>query len=90
MRARLTEELAGDDQPGEGYLAKAGRLTAARLQAEEIINHGNGSLTAPGEDDEDEELIPDIERPVVVDRDHPSWAEVNAEQQERIHGSATD
>ena len=33
----LTAELAGDDQPGEGYLAKAGRLTAARSQAEEII-----------------------------------------------------
>ena len=94
MRARLAEELVGDDQPGEGYLAKAGRLTAARLQAEEIINHENGPLTPPREDDEDEdddgELIPDVERPVVVDRDHPSWAEVNAEQQERIHGSATD
>jgi hypothetical protein len=24
------------------------------------------------------------ERPMVVDRDHPSWAEVDAEQQERI------
>ena len=35
----LAEELAGDDQPGEGYLAKAGRLTAARHQAEEIIRH---------------------------------------------------
>jgi hypothetical protein len=90
MRAGLADELAGDDQPGEGYLAKAGRLTAARLQAEEIINHENGSLTAPGEDDEDGKLIPDVERPVVVDRDHPSWAEVNGEQQERIHGSATD
>ena len=32
----LATELAGDDQPGEGYLAKAGRLTAARSQAEEI------------------------------------------------------
>ena len=90
MRAGLAEELAGDDQPGEGYLAKAGRLTAARLQAEEIINQGNGSLTAPGEDDEDGKLIPDVERPVVVDCGHPSWAEVNAEQQERIRGSATD
>jgi hypothetical protein len=33
----LAAELAGDDQPGEGYLVKAGRLTAARSQAEEII-----------------------------------------------------
>jgi hypothetical protein len=30
------------------------------------------------------------ERPMAVERDHPSWAEVNAEQQERIHGPATD
>lgn len=83
----LAEDLAGDDQPAEGYLAKAGRLTAARLQAEEIINHEYGSLTPP---DEDDEPTPDGERPVVVDRDHPSWAEVDAEQQERIHGPATD
>jgi hypothetical protein len=74
MRAGLADELAGDDQPGEGYLAKAGRLTAARLQAEEIINHENGSLTAPGEDDEDGKLIPDVEagsrrpRPPIVGR----------------------
>ena len=27
----LADDLAGDDRPGEGYLAKAGRLTAARL-----------------------------------------------------------
>lgn len=30
-------ELAGDDQPGEGYLGKAGRLGQARHQAEEIV-----------------------------------------------------
>ena len=35
--ARQAGELAGDDRPGEGYLAKAGRLTAARYQAEEIM-----------------------------------------------------
>ena len=29
----LADDLAGDDRPGEGYLAKAGRLTAARHQA---------------------------------------------------------
>src|SRR5260370_37181752 len=92
MRAPLAEELVGDAQPGEGYLAKAGRLTAARLQAEEIINHENGPLTPPREDDEDDdgELIPDVERPGVVDRDHPTWAEGKAGQQERIHGSPPD
>ena len=40
----LTDELAGDDRPGEGYLGKAGRLTAARQQAEEIIRHEHGPL----------------------------------------------
>ena len=33
----LTTELAGDGQPGEDYLARAGRLAAARSQAEEIV-----------------------------------------------------
>jgi hypothetical protein len=33
----LADQLAGDDQPGEGYLAKAGRLGQARRQAEEIV-----------------------------------------------------
>jgi hypothetical protein len=34
---RLALRLAGDDQPGEGYLGKAGRLGQARHQAEEIV-----------------------------------------------------
>src|ERR1039457_5991011 len=34
--AELTTELAGDSQPGADYLARAGRLTAAPSQAEEI------------------------------------------------------
>ena len=33
----LAMQLAGDDQPGEGYLGKAGRLGQARHQAEEIV-----------------------------------------------------
>ena len=41
----LADDLAGDDRPGEGYLAKAGRLTAARHQAEEIIRHEYGPPT---------------------------------------------
>ncbi|HEX5117834.1 MAG TPA: hypothetical protein VFW65_21840 [Pseudonocardiaceae bacterium] len=35
--AELTEALAGDDLPGEDYLGKVGRLTAARRQAEEKV-----------------------------------------------------
>src|ERR1022692_3718781 len=33
----LALTLAGDDQPGEGYLGKAARLGQARHQAEEIV-----------------------------------------------------
>ena len=40
-----TGELADDDRPCEGYLATAGRLTAARYQAEEIIRHEYGPPT---------------------------------------------
>jgi|ERR1017187_124817 hypothetical protein len=82
----LTDEIAGDDKPGEEYLAKAGRLTAARHQAEEIIRDECGPLTSDEEDNGEEGDEPTAagERPVVVDREHPSWAEVNAEQQERI------
>src|SRR2546430_3138606 len=32
----LTTELAGESQPGGGYLARAGRLAGARSEAEEI------------------------------------------------------
>ncbi len=83
--AELAELLAGDDPPGEGYLAKAARLTAARRQAEEIISYEYGPPAKGDEDDGDEdEQAPDAERPMVVDRGHPSWAEVDAEQGERI------
>ena len=87
----LTAELAGDDQPGEGYLAKAGRLTAARSQAEEIILPQQVLLAPePGtsEDPEENDLPPaGTGRPTVIDRSHPLWAEVNAEQQELAQDS---
>ena len=35
----LAWELAGDDRPGEAYLAKAGRLGEARHRAEQIVLH---------------------------------------------------
>jgi hypothetical protein len=84
--AELAELLAGDDLPGEGYLAKAARLTAARHQAQKIISHEYGPPVPEDEDDDDEDdkPTPAGERPVVVDRGHPSWAEVDAEQRERI------
>jgi len=87
----LTAELAGDDQPGEGYLAKAGRLTAARSQAEEIILPQQVLLPPEpetSEDPEENDLPPaGTERPTVIDRSHPLWAEVNAEQQELAQDS---
>jgi hypothetical protein len=89
----LAGDLAGDDRPGEGYLAKAGRLTAARHQAEEIIRHEHGPLPSDRHgdwDDEDDDVSRFGGRPIVVDRNHPSWAEVDAEQQERIDGTAAD
>jgi hypothetical protein len=87
----LTLELAGDDRPGEEYLAKAGRLTAARSRAEEIVLPER-VLPAPepetSEDPEDDSLPPtSLAPPSVVDRSHPAWAEVNAEQTEREQGS---
>ena len=72
----LAELLAGDDPPGEGYLAKVRRLIAARHQAEEIISNEYGPLTP---EDENDEPTPDEDRPVVVDRE-----EVDAEQRERL------
>jgi len=87
----LTAELAGDDQPGEGYLAKAGRLTAARSQAEEIILPQQVLLPPEPEtsqDPEENDLPPaGTGRPTVIDRSHPLWAEVNAEQQELAQDS---
>ena len=82
----LADELAGDDKPGEGYLAKTGRLTAARHQAEEIIRHEYGPLTSDEEDnsDEDDEAASAGDRPAVIGRGHPSWAEVDAEQRQRL------
>jgi len=68
------DDLAGDDPPGEGYLAKVARLTAARDRAQERVL-GEYLL-----------LPPDQYRPTVVDRGHPSWAQVDAEQRERLGG----
>jgi hypothetical protein len=68
----LADHLAGDHPPGEGYLAKVARLTAAR-------EHAKGRVLG-----ECLLLPPDNGRPVLVDRGHPSSAEVDAEQRERL------
>jgi hypothetical protein len=87
----LAAELAGEDQPGEGFLEKAGRLAAARSQAEEIILPQQVLLPPESETSEDPEendpATADGERPLVIDRSHPLWAEVNAEQEELAQDS---
>jgi len=90
----LADHLAGDDQYGEGYLAKVARLTIARDHAQQrvladyLLLPPAPDLPAdddPADDDnDDDEPAPGQDRPVVVDRGHPSWAEVDAEQRERL------
>jgi hypothetical protein len=86
----LADELFGEIKHSDSYLAHVGRLFAARAIAEELILPqrvlSDPELVADGQDNV---LSESGKRPVVVDCDHPSWAEVNAEQHERIHGPAT-
>ena len=50
----LALALAGDDQPGEGFLGKAGRLGEARHRAEQIVLTEDVLLAPePGADDEE-------------------------------------
>ena len=49
--AELAIQIAGPDRPGETYLEKVGRLTAARLQAEEMVR--TDLLSPPREEIED-------------------------------------
>lgn len=86
--ADLALDLAGDDPPGEDYLVKVGRLNMARLQAEEIVLQEQVLLPPepgadPGADAQDErEPGSDRDPPMIVDRGHPMWEQVNAEQEE--------
>ena len=83
----LTDQLAGIGEPGEGYLERAGRLTAARQQAEEAILPQR-VLPPPEREDEEggEPTLPTqpASRPAAVSPGHPMWAEVDAEQRERL------
>ena len=49
----LQVQIAGHDTPGETYLEKVGRLTAAKMQAEEIVRAE--MLTPPPEDQKEEQ-----------------------------------
>lgn len=87
-------DLAGDDLPGEGYLEKLGRLNMARLQAEEIVLKERILLEPePGADpdygDPEEPELPVTQQAtqLIVDRSHPLWEQVNAEQQDLAQGA---
>jgi len=95
--ADLALDLAGDDPPGEEYLAKVGRLNMARLQAEEIVLPELILLPPePGaSQDREDQVREDQDRydqdsqaplarseiPLIVRRGHPLWEQVNAEQE---------
>ncbi len=88
----LTDELMDEIGQSESYLAQVARLFAARAIAEELVLPQR-VLPDPdlaAENDQGNAPPETGERPTVVDREHPSWAEVNAEQHEHIHGPATD
>jgi hypothetical protein len=80
----LASQLAGDSQPGQGYLERAGRLTAARSQAEEVILPQRVLPPPEAPEDEDQDSQPAAGRPAVIGPGHPMWAEANAEQRERL------
>lgn len=82
----LTDELVGEIKQSDSYLAHVGRLVAARAIAEELVLPQrvlpDPELAAT--EDEDDMPAEGAERPMVVDRAHPSWAGVDAEQRERL------
>jgi hypothetical protein len=91
--ADLALDLAGDDPPGEDYSVKVGRLNMARLQAEEIVLREQVLLSPerdadPDSGDQTEETPAGQQAPpIIVDRSHPLWPQVNAEQEELAQGS---
>ena len=85
----LMLDLAGQDPPREDYLAKVARLNSARRQAEEIVLAEEVLLAPEPEASRAEEETPSAPPPVpaVVERGHPLWEQVNAEQMERLQDS---
>lgn len=81
----LADELAVEIGQDDSYLVRLSRLVAARATAEELILPQRVLAQAElAADDGQEDVNPERgERPVIVDRNHPSWAEVDAEQHER-------
>jgi hypothetical protein len=84
----LAPDLAGDSPPGETYLSRTGRLTAARRQAEEIVLREQVLLEPepevsgdPAEDQEasrnDGTLIPGEIRP-----GDPMWDQISRDRED--------
>lgn len=70
----LADEVAGDDPPGEGYLGKVARLTAAREQAEQAVLRDLCPVPVPDEDDEDDEdELAAVTPPLIIWQDWPAW-----------------
>ena len=89
--AVLAADLAGDDPPGEDYLAKVGRLNMARLQAEERVLAERVLLAPePGteqdmdetQEDPDEMTLAGDWTPLAVSPGHPHWQQVIEEEQD--------
>ena len=87
-----TRELAGPDQPGEGYLAKVGRLNNAKMRAEEEILPELILIAPETDDPETDDPDPaddqptatapatDAWAPIVEDPTHPYWQQVAEEE----------
>jgi hypothetical protein len=92
--ADLALDLAGEDPPGEDYLVKVGRLNMARLQAEEIVLPEQILLppepaARPQDSGSPAQASTQAAQsgiPQVVDRSHPLWEQVNAEQEDLASG----
>ena len=74
--AEVAAALAGNDLPGEGFLAKLGRLNMARLQAEERVLSERVLVTPETPDEEAPgPVFSSGWVPMVEDPTHPFWQE---------------
>lgn len=86
---QMARDLAGPDHPGEGYLAKLGRLNNARMTAEEVILREQVLVTPEDEREPTEPAEPNDETeptdetdwiPLREDPTHPFWQQVADEE----------
>lgn len=87
--ADRTRELAGPDQPDEGYLAKLGRMNEAKLRAEEEILP-QLILIDPTTDEPAGTNQPAGWVPLVEDPAHPWWRQVAEEEDGQLNDQADE